>query len=172
VFRRTRQAAEPQLTPRRAGTAPAGRTLRALLCAGAVTGSLLCAPGAVQAAPRPPNPSDAQISAAQAAKASLANTVGVLSGQIVQAQAQLRSLDAKVELAEQRYSFAIFKLDKAKTQAAHAEQEVLSAQQGIDAARAHLTDYVHDSYVSRATRTPCCRAVTTAATSHPGTWTS
>jgi cell wall-associated NlpC family hydrolase len=125
-----------------------GRTLRALLCATAVTASLLCAGGPAQAAPRPPNPSDAQLDAARAAKASLANTVGVLSGQIVQAQAQLRSLSAKVELAEQRFTFAIFKLKKAQVQASQAQSDVASAQKGIDTARAHLTQYVHDSYVS------------------------
>ncbi|MEO6501838.1 MAG: C40 family peptidase [Jatrophihabitantaceae bacterium] len=122
--------------------------LRALLCATAVTGSLLCAPGAVQAAPRPPNPSDAQLDAARSAKASLAHTVGVLSGQIVQAQSALRSLDAKLALAEQKVAFALFKLDKAKTQAAQAQAEVTSAQKGVETARAKLTDYVHDSYVS------------------------
>ena len=158
MFRKARQAAEPQVGLRRAGTVPststvpstgpAGRTLRALLCTGAVTASLLCATGPVQAAPRPPNPSDAQISAAQAAKASLANTVGVLSGQIVQAQAQLRSLNAKVELAEQKFTFAIFKLKKAQAEAGQAQDEVVSAQRGIDTARANLTNYVHDSYVS------------------------
>lgn len=122
--------------------------LRALLCATAVTGSLLCAPGAVLAAPRPPNPSDAQLAAARSAKASLAHTVGVLSGQIVQAQAALRSLDAKLALAEQKFAFAIFKLNKAKAEAAQAQAAVTSAQQGVDTARAKLTDYVHDSYIS------------------------
>jgi cell wall-associated NlpC family hydrolase len=125
--------------------------LRALLCAAAVTGSLLCAPGAVLAAPTPPpNPSDAQLGAARSAKASLAHTVGVLSGQIVQAQAALRSLDAKLALAEQKFAFAIFKLDKAKFQAGQAQAEVVSAQKGVVTARVKLTNYVHDSYVSPA----------------------
>ena len=128
----------------------AGRTWRALLCAVAVTASLVSATSPARATPRPPNPTDAQLDAARTAKASLAHTVGVLSGQIVQAQAQLRSLNAKVELAEQRFSYAIFKLNKAKAQAAQAQAEVVSAQQGIQAARAHLTAYVHDSYVSPA----------------------
>lgn len=126
----------------------AGRRLRALLCTGAVAASLLCAASPVHAAPKPPNPSDAQLAAARAAKASLATSVGVLSGQIVQAQAQLRSLNAKVELAEQKFTFAIFKLDKAKAQAAEAKAGVAAAQQGIETARAKLTSYVHDSYIS------------------------
>jgi cell wall-associated NlpC family hydrolase len=109
---------------------------------------LLCAAGPVHAAPKPPNPTDAQLAAARAAKASLATSVGVLSGQIVQAQAQLRSLNAKVELAEQKFTFAIFKLDKAKAQAAEAQAGVAAAQQGIETARAKLTNYVHDSYIS------------------------
>jgi len=126
----------------------AGRRLRALLCTGAVTASLLCAAAQAHATPKPPNPSDAQLAQARAAKASLATSVGVLSGQIVQAQAQLRSLNAKVELAEQKFTFAIFKLDKAKAQAAQAQAGVAAAQQGIVTARAKLTDYVHDSYIS------------------------
>ncbi|MBV9820656.1 MAG: C40 family peptidase [Actinobacteria bacterium] len=124
-----------------------GRALRGLLCATALTASLLCAAAPSHATP-PPNPSDAQLSQARAAKASLANTVGVLSGQIVQAQAQLRSLNAQVELAEQKFTYAIFKLDQAKTQAAQAQAAVGTAQRGIETARAHLTDFVHDSYVS------------------------
>lgn len=152
MIRRARPAAGPRALGR-AGSLPGGapnpgRTLRALLCATAVTASLLCAGEQANATPRPPNPSDAQLNAARAAKASLANTVGRLSGQIVQAQAQLRSLSAKVELAEQRFSFAISKLDKAKAQASQAQSEVVSAQKGIDTARVNLTQYVHDSYVS------------------------
>ncbi|MEO7262414.1 MAG: C40 family peptidase [Jatrophihabitantaceae bacterium] len=154
MFRQTQQAADPPTTPRpearRAGAASSTpvRTLLALLCAVLVTGSLLCAPGQVLAAPRPPNPSDARLNAARSAKASLANTVGVLSGQIVQAQAALRSLNAKVQFAEQQLAFAIFKLNKAKTQAVEAQAGVASAQKGIETARAKLTAYVHDSYVS------------------------
>jgi peptidoglycan DL-endopeptidase RipA len=151
VFRQARQVTDPHV-PRRTGAVPstgrtpsAGRTLRALLCAVAVTGSLVCAAGPVHATPRPPNPTDAQLAAA---KASLATTVGVLSGQIVQAQAQLRSLEAKVELAEQKFTLAIFKLDKAKTEAAQAQDDVVSAQKGIDTARTNLTSFVHDSYVT------------------------
>ena len=133
----------------------ASRTWRALLCALAVTtslvfASLMSAADPARATPRPPNPTDAQLDAARTAKASLAHTVGVLSGQLVQAQAQLRSLNAKVALAEQRFSFAIFKLNKAKAQAAQAQADVASAQQDIETARARLTNYVHDSYVSPA----------------------
>ncbi|MDQ1721876.1 MAG: peptidoglycan DL-endopeptidase RipA, partial [Pseudonocardiales bacterium] len=150
MLRQAQQAAEPQALVRHAGSASRtpGRTLRALVCTTAVTASLLCATGPVLAAPRPPNPSDAQLNAARSAKASLANTVGVLSGQIVQAQAQLRSLDAKVQLAEQKFTFAIFKLDQAKVQATQAQAELASAQKGIETARVNLTNYVHDSYIS------------------------
>jgi cell wall-associated NlpC family hydrolase len=119
-----------------------------LVCATAVTASLVCAVNPVLATPRPPNPSDAQLNAARATKASLANTVGVLSGQIVQAQATLRTLDAQVELAEQKFTFALFKLNQAKDQAAKADQEVVAAQQNIETARTNLTSYVHDSYIS------------------------
>ncbi len=124
-----------------------GRAVRGLLCVAALTASLVYAAAPGRATP-PPNPSDAQLNAARSAKASLANTVGVLSGQIVQAQAQLRSLSAQAELAEQKFTFALFKLDQAKTQAAQAQDAVGKAQQGIETARANLTTFVHDSYVS------------------------
>ena len=122
--------------------------VRVLICATAVTASLVCATNPVLATPRPPNPTDAQLNAARASKASLANTVGVLSGQIVQAQATLRTLTAQVELAEQKFTFAMFKLNQAKDRAAKAQQDVLAAQQGIETARVNLTNYVHDSYIS------------------------
>ncbi|WP_408663419.1 NlpC/P60 family protein [Jatrophihabitans sp.] len=155
ALRNTRQAAGDRHgtdagLPRR-GTAVAvarpRRAVRGLLCVTALTASLLYAAAPGRATP-PPNPSDAQLNAARTAKASLANTVGVLSGQIVQAQAQLRSLNAKVELAEQKFTFALFKLDQAKTQAAQAQTAVATAQKGIETARANLTAFVHDSYVS------------------------
>lgn len=122
--------------------------LRVLICATAVTASLVCAANPVLATPRPPNPTDAQLNAARTSKASLANTVGVLSGQIVQAQAALRTLSAQAELAEQKFTFALFKLNQAKDQAAKAKQDVVAAQQGIETARTNLTNYVHDSYIS------------------------
>ncbi len=145
MFRQAQKAAQRRSTD--AGGAPR-RSLRVLICGTAVAASVLCAASPVLATPRPPNPSDAQLNAARDAKASLANTVGRLSGQIVQAQAALRSLSAQAELAEQKFAFAMFKLNQAKDQAAQAQSAVAAAQKGIETARANLTSYVRDSYMS------------------------
>jgi peptidoglycan DL-endopeptidase RipA len=101
------------------------------------------------AAPKPPpNPTDQQLSAAAQQKRALAQAVGVLSAQIAQAQARLQTLRGQAELAEQKFAFAVSKLNDAKEQAARAQAAVLTAQQDIDKAHAELTSYVRDSYMS------------------------
>jgi cell wall-associated NlpC family hydrolase len=103
----------------------------------------------VAAAPKPPpNPTNAQLARASIQKSLLAHTVGVLSAEIASAQAQLHSLAAQAELAEQKFTLAVSKLQAAKDQAAKARATVLAAQQSITNARHNLTSYVHDSYVS------------------------
>nr|MDQ2958916.1 hypothetical protein [Actinomycetota bacterium] len=103
----------------------------------------------VAAAPKPPPKiTQGQVSAAAAQKAQLAHTVGVLSAQLVQAQAQLLSLAGQAELAEQKFSFAIAKLNTAKEQAVAAQTAVVTAQKAIDTARSNLTSYVRTSYMS------------------------
>ncbi|MGI8664560.1 MAG: NlpC/P60 family protein [Jatrophihabitans sp.] len=121
-----------------------------LLLAGTVAAAALCtAVAPVAAAPKPPpNPTNAQLSAAAQQKAALAHTVGVLSAQIVQAQTLLNSLSAQAELAEQKFAFAVSKLNDAKEQATQAQTAVLAAQKSIDAARSNLTSYVRNSYMS------------------------
>ena len=70
------------------------------------------------AAPKPPpNPTDQQLSAAAQQKLALAQSVGVLSAQIAQAQARLQTLRGQAELAEQKFAFAVSKLNDAKEQA-------------------------------------------------------
>ena len=140
------------------GKAPAGRlparTARRTLVGGALVSAivLFSAVAPVAAAPKPPpKVTEQQVSAAAAAKAALAHTVGVLSAQIVQTQAQLRSLSAAAELAEQKFAFAISKLNEAKEQATRAAADVVSAQRAIDTARRNLTSYVRNSYMSPAT---------------------
>jgi len=116
--------------------------LSASLCLAAV-------PATVQAAPKPPpNPSDGQIRNAQQGKAVWAQRVGVLSAQVAQAQSQLRTLAANVELKEQQYAYAMQLLDEAKAKAAAAEKAVAEAEKSIQQARTGLTSYVRDSYMS------------------------
>ena len=85
--------------------------------------ALLCtAIGPVDAAPKPPpNPSDSQLAQASIQKSMLAHTVGVLSAELASAQAQLHSLAAQAELAEQRFAEAEAKLNTAKENAAKAQ---------------------------------------------------
>lgn len=128
------------------------RAWRVAVCGAAVSVSLVCALSPATAAPKPPpNPSDSQLGAAAAAKASLANTVGTLSGQIVQAQTALQSLNAQAELQEQKYAYAVSKLTDAKDSAVRARAAVDVAQQGIDDARQNLTSFVRSTYMAPST---------------------
>jgi len=123
---------------------------RLTACGAAAASLALCiyvAPA--HAAPKPPpNPTNQQLSAAAQAKRSLAQAVGVLSAQVAQAQSRLQTLAGQAELAEQKYALAVSKLNDAKEQAARAQADVLAAQHDIDQARANLTSYVRDSYMS------------------------
>jgi peptidoglycan DL-endopeptidase RipA len=125
--------------------------LSRITAAGAAAASLaLCVYVApAQAAPKPPpNPTNQQLSQAAQAKRSLAQAVGVLSAQVAQAQSRLRVLAGQAELAEQKYALAVSKLNDAKEQAARAQADVLAAEKAVEAARAKLTSYVRDSYMS------------------------
>ncbi|MFL6162468.1 MAG: NlpC/P60 family protein [Jatrophihabitantaceae bacterium] len=125
--------------------------LRRITACGAAAASLaLCVYVApAHAAPKPPpNPTNQQLSAAAQQKRALAQAVGVLSAQIAQAQSRLQMLAGQAELAEQKYALAVSKLNDAKEQAARAQADVLTAQRNIDQARANLTTYVRNSYMS------------------------
>jgi peptidoglycan DL-endopeptidase RipA len=127
------------------------RLLTRVTAAGAAAASLaLCVYVApAQATPKPPpNPTNQQLSNAAHRKAALAQTVGTLSAQVAQAQARLQMLAGQAELAEQKYALAVSKLNDAKEQAARAQADVVAAQQSIDEARANLTSYVRNSYMS------------------------
>jgi len=127
------------------------RVLSRITACGAAAASLaLCVyVSPAHATPKPPpNPTNQQLSAAAQQKRALAQAVGVLSAQIAQAQSRLRTLAGEAELAEQKYALAVSKLNDAKEQAAQAQADVLAAQQNIERARANLTSYVRDSYMS------------------------
>ena len=127
------------------------RQLRRVTAAGAAAASLALCVYVVpaHATPKPPpNPSNQQLSAAAQRKAALAQAVGTLSAKVAQAQARLQMLAGQAELAEQKYALAVSKLNDAKDQAARAQADVLAAQHSIDQARANLTSYVRNSYMS------------------------
>jgi cell wall-associated NlpC family hydrolase len=124
------------------------RRLRVIVCGAALALSATLVAGPVSAAPRPPNPTDAQINAAKAAKDRTAFLVGRLSALVAQATARIHDLSAKVELAEQRYALAVSRLNAAKDDAVKAQAAVVAAQKSVDKARRNLTTFVRTTYMS------------------------
>jgi cell wall-associated NlpC family hydrolase len=100
------------------------------------------------AAPKPPNPSDQQLTAAQRAKNAMAENVGRLSALLVQSATKLQQLNAAAQLAEQKYALAISRLNDAKAASVKAQAAVVAAQNKLDLARANLKNYVRSSYMS------------------------
>jgi cell wall-associated NlpC family hydrolase len=120
----------------------------ALVAVSAVVAALVTfvvLPSAGQADP-PPNPTNQQISAAQAAKDQLGTQVGTLSAQVTSLQAQLDHLRQSAELAEQKVALSIQQLQKAQEAAAAAQTQVKQAQDEIDAAQLNFTKFIRSSY--------------------------
>jgi cell wall-associated NlpC family hydrolase len=127
-----------------------GRRIAAFAATAATTLSLFAAVApAAHALPSvpPPNPSDKTISAAAQHKTALANQVGVLSGQIAQAQADLVQLEGKRELAEQKVAYAITELHKAQAAATTARARVKAATDSAEAAHTKFVQYLQASYM-------------------------
>jgi cell wall-associated NlpC family hydrolase len=127
-----------------------GRRIAAFAATAATTLSLFAAVApAAHALPSvpPPNPSDKQISAAAQHKTALANQVGVLGGQIAQAQAALVQLEAKRQLAEQKVAYAITELHKAQAAAKKARARVKAATDSAVAAHTKFVQYLQASYM-------------------------
>ncbi|HET6876708.1 MAG TPA: NlpC/P60 family protein [Jatrophihabitans sp.] len=116
-------------------------------------GLLLAAPPAAHGLPStpPPNPSDGQISAAQQHKDSLAAQVGALGGKIAQAQAELRALQGKRELAEQKVALAVSELRDARTAAVRARARVQQAERSVQQAHVRFVQYLQASYMDGGT---------------------
>jgi cell wall-associated NlpC family hydrolase len=118
-----------------------------LAAVAALAGLLVAVPQRVVAAP-PPNPSNGQISAAQARKNALADEVGQLSGQIAAMQAKLQELQGLQELAEQKYAYALSEQQLAQAAAKKAAAAFVKAKQTVTAARRDLVLSVQASYMS------------------------
>jgi cell wall-associated NlpC family hydrolase len=96
----------------------------------------------------PPNPTNGQISAAQAEKATLADSVGRLGAQVAQMQSRLRLLQAQQEFAEQKLAYALQKLAQAKDAAAAAKAKVQAAQRAVDQAQHEFNQYLQATYMT------------------------
>jgi len=102
------------------------------------------------AAPRPPNPTNADLAAAGSAKNALAAEVGRLSALVAQSAAKLVQLRATAELAQQKYALAVTRLAQAKQAALQAQIAAVAAQKVVENARKNLKSYVRDSYMAPA----------------------
>jgi cell wall-associated NlpC family hydrolase len=123
------------------------RTGVALTIASLVGCSLLAAAPAVSARPKPPNPSDQQISAARAKKAALATEVGTIAGRLAAAQAQLDRLTNDAQVAEQKLAFALQRQRQANDAAAAAKAAVQRAQSKVENAHTRFVQYLQAAYM-------------------------
>jgi peptidoglycan DL-endopeptidase RipA len=122
--------------------------LVAALAVLATAASLVTAPSFLAEAAPPPNPTNGQISAAQAQKNALADQVGQLSARAATLQAQLGQMKAKQELAEQKLAYALQLLEQAKQTAQQASATVRAAQAKVQGAQLEFVAYAQASYMS------------------------
>jgi peptidoglycan DL-endopeptidase RipA len=95
----------------------------------------------------PVNPTNQQITTAQAQKNQLGAKVGNLANQVSVLQAKLDKLRGNAELAEQKVALAIQQLQQAQAAAAAAQKQVKTAQAAIVAAQQNFTDFIRASYM-------------------------
>jgi len=122
--------------------------LVAALAVLATVASLVTAPAFLAEAAPPPNPTDGQISRAQAQKNALADEVGQLSARAATLQAQLGQMRAKQELAEQKLAYALQLLEQAKQTAQQARATAQAAQTQVENAQLEFVAYAQASYMS------------------------
>ncbi|HZC73985.1 MAG TPA: NlpC/P60 family protein [Jatrophihabitans sp.] len=138
---------------------PFGRRGTAAVVLGVAAAVLLASPGLAVAKPQPPTAptapnapsetvSQAQVDRAQGAKRALADQIGVLSGEIAQAQIEVQQAQAKAEQAEQKYADAIDKLRKARQAAVAAQTALQNAKVDVTNAHARYIEFIRASYMS------------------------
>ncbi len=127
-------------TARRTGSGAALTTVTAL---GLLLG--LCAP--VQAAPKPVNPTDSQLAAAQASKQQAAQQLGAVTAQLVLLKGQLDAAAADTDAAIATYDATNAALADAVADVEAANQAVDTARTTVVQARHQIADYVFSSYV-------------------------
>ncbi|MHA3702306.1 NlpC/P60 family protein [Jatrophihabitans sp. YIM 134969] len=140
---------DPRRTSRRRPRSPRFAAVFAAVVVGAslVVGS---ASSALATPTPPPNPSDAQIGAAQTTKTQLATEVGALTAQLSQLKLKVEQLQAAAELAEQKYAYAVSQLAEAKTKATAAKAAVTTAQKDVAAAQTAFNASVKAGYLAGA----------------------
>lgn len=127
-------------TARRTGTGAA-------IAIVAVLGLLLGLSTPVLAAPKPVNPTDSQLVAAQASKQRAAQQLGAVSAQLVLLKGQLDRAAADTDAAIATYNATNIALQEAVADVAAANQAVDTARTTVARARDQIADYVFSSYV-------------------------
>jgi cell wall-associated NlpC family hydrolase len=112
----------------------------------ALVAGLLALPSLGAAAKPPPNPTDGQLHSAAAQKEALANQVGQLNAQVAAIQTQIQQKQAVAELAEQKYAYAMQKLDEANQAADAAKARVQQAQDDLAREQAQFREQFQSSY--------------------------
>jgi cell wall-associated NlpC family hydrolase len=96
----------------------------------------------------PPNPTDGQINSAEQQKANLAAEVGRLGAEVVRMQTQIHQLKANAELAEQKYVYALSKLQQAQAASVLANKAVTAADARVAVAQRQYDSFVSATYMS------------------------
>jgi murein DD-endopeptidase MepM/ murein hydrolase activator NlpD len=119
-----------------------------LLTAAFLTGALLAVPGPAAAAPKPPNPSDKQLAAAQARRQADAAALGSLVARIALLDSQLTAAAANVDAKIAQYDATNTALRQAVTELAAANTALGQAAVTTREAGKKLRQYVRDQYMS------------------------
>lgn len=129
------------------------RVLLTAVCAVMSAAVMVVVPGTTAAVPQPPNPSDGQITAGDAATQLQAGRAGALTSQLAEAQARLDDLSGDVELKMEDANKAQVDLQAAQTKAEQASRaagaasgEATQAAQLIEQERKRLDLFVAGSY--------------------------
>ncbi|SDF97272.1 M23 family metallopeptidase [Klenkia brasiliensis] len=130
------------------------RPLRALLVASVTAAAVVLGAGpALAAPPAPGNPSDGEITAAQAAQDAAAAEVGRVAGLVAAAEAQLQQVQVQAESAGIAYEAAQEALAQAQAAAQETAAQLAAATEQVTAAQGRLSDFSRDSYMNGAALT-------------------
>jgi murein DD-endopeptidase MepM/ murein hydrolase activator NlpD len=124
------------------------RTARTVTVVTAITvlmSSMMSAPASAK--PKPVNPSNAQLAAAQARKQQAAADVGKIAGELAMLKGQLTLAASDADSAIATYNATNTALAQAATDVDTANKAVTTAKMTVTTARQQIASYLHDAYV-------------------------
>ncbi|MEV6285252.1 C40 family peptidase [Kribbella sp. NPDC051770] len=137
----------PPSGSRVAGTGKTGRALLSGVLAICLTGSMALTIEPADAAPTPPViPSQSQVDAAKQAAAAKAAQVAAIEQQLAGANARLEQLGRETGIAAEKYNGAVYRLTKAKAEAAAAASRAAKAAQTLADQRRQIGRFAAASY--------------------------